>query len=105
MVGGWTIGPVAYYGGQVSDDTSSAFYGGAINVNRYDTFAAGALVGYDFGPAALTAWATEEIWTRASEGSYDGATFTKGHSVFAQLSYRLWAPESKLLPNKPPPPK
>jgi hypothetical protein len=38
---------VAYYVGQVSDDTSSAFYQGAINVNRYNIWAAGAELGYN----------------------------------------------------------
>ncbi|MCC8953520.1 transporter [Bradyrhizobium sp. Pear77] len=64
-IGKWTIGPVAYYAGQVSDDTSSAFYGGVINVNRYNIWAAGGLIGYDFGPAALNVWAFDEVSSRA----------------------------------------
>jgi hypothetical protein len=27
-IGKWTVGPVAYYAGQVTNDQSSAFYGG-----------------------------------------------------------------------------
>ncbi len=56
-MGNWTIGPAAYYVGQVSDDTSSAFYGGAININRYNIWAVGGMVGYNFGPATLNVWA------------------------------------------------
>ena len=41
---------MAYYVGQISSDRSSAFYGGAINVNRYDIWAAGGMIGYNFGP-------------------------------------------------------
>ena len=65
----WTFGPVGYYVGQVSGDTSSAFYGNAINVNRYNVLAAGALVGYNFGPAALNVWAVNEFSARASGGT------------------------------------
>jgi hypothetical protein len=98
-VGKWTFGPVGYYVGQVSDDKSSAFYGGAINVNRYNIWAAGALVGYNFGPATLNVWALDEVSANASGGSPvpgltpDRALISKGFSVFASLSYRLWAPE------------
>lgn len=101
----WTFGPVGYYVGQVSGDTSSAFYGNAINVNRYDVWAAGALVGYNFGPAALNVWAVNEFSARASGGTnvngIDSATITKGFSVFASLSYRLWAPEEPAPAPKP----
>jgi hypothetical protein len=104
-VGKWTVGPVAYYAGQVTDDTSSAFYGGAINTNRYNIWAAGGLVGYNFGPAALNVWALSEISAHASGGTpmggLDGATITKGFSVFASLSYRLWAPDEAPASQKP----
>ncbi|MCC8953545.1 transporter [Bradyrhizobium sp. Pear77] len=97
-IGNWTVGPVAYYAGQVGNDTSSAFYGNAINVNRYNTWAVGGLVGYNFGPAALNVWAFDEVSARASGGTpiagIDSATVTKGFSVFANLSFRLWAPDA-----------
>jgi hypothetical protein len=97
-IGKWTFGPVAYYVGQVTDDKSSAFYGYTINTNRYNVWAAGALVGYDFGPVALNVWALDEFSANASGGTAgfpgtDSAIRTKGYSVFASLSYRLWAPE------------
>ncbi|MBR1176995.1 transporter [Bradyrhizobium sp. KB893862 SZCCT0404] len=104
-IGNWTFGPVGYYVGQVSDDTSSAFYGGAINVNRYNVWAAGGLVGYNFGPAALNVWAFDEVSARASGGTpitgLDSATITKGFSVFANLSFRLWGPDAPSSPTLP----
>jgi hypothetical protein len=91
----------------VTNDTSSAFYGNAINVNRYNIWAGGGLVGYNFGPAALTVWATQEFSSNASGGTAglpgtDSASITKGYSVFANLSFRLWAPdEPATLPKRP----
>jgi hypothetical protein len=104
-VGKWTFGPVAYFVGQVSDDKSSAFYGGAINVNRYNIWAAGGSLGYNFGPAQLTVWATDEVSATASGGSPQlspGPVITKGFSAFAQLSYRLWAPDEPVAAPKSP---
>ncbi len=102
-VGKWTVGPVAYYVGQISNDKSSSFYGGAINTNRFNVWAAGALVGYDFGPATLTVWATSEISASASGGTpisgSDPASISKGISVFANLSYRLWSPDAPATPS------
>ncbi|AUC97819.1 hypothetical protein CWS35_28925 [Bradyrhizobium sp. SK17] len=102
-VGKWTVGPVAYYVGQISNDKSSSFYGGAINTNRYNVWAAGALVGYDFGPATLTVWATSEISASASGGTpisgSDPASISKGISLFANLSYRLWSPDAPATPS------
>jgi hypothetical protein len=106
-IGKWTIGPVAYYVGQVTDDKSSGFYGGAINVNRYNIWAAGGLVGYNFGPAQLNVWAFDEVAANASGGTaggpgVDSAIITKGWSAFASLSFRLWAPdEPATTPTRP----
>lgn len=105
-MGNWTIGPVAYYAGQVTNDRSSAFYGGAINANRYDIWAAGAMVGYNFGPASLNVWATQEISANARGGTprfgADSAAISRGFSVFASLSYRLWAPDAPgTAPSRP----
>jgi len=105
-IGKWTIGPVAYYVGQVSNDTSSTFYHNALGTQRYDAWAVGALVGYDFGPAALSVWATQEVAAHASGatvigGVVDPSTTSKGFTVFATLSYRVWAPEETPAPRKP----
>lgn len=97
-LGKWTVGPVAYYVGQVSDDKSSAFYGGAINANRYDIWAVGALIGYNFGAATLNLWATQDISAHASGGTplfgVDSASIARGLTVFCSLSYRLWGPDA-----------
>jgi hypothetical protein len=104
-IGKWTVGPVAYYVGQVTNDTSSAFYGNDINVNRYNIWAAGALVGYDFGPVAVNVWALDEVSAQASGGTpivgRDSATIFKGMSVYASLSFRLWAPDEPATPKMP----
>ena len=94
----WTFGPVAYYFGQVSGDKSSAFYGNAINTNKYDEWAVGGLIGYNFGHVALDVWAMKEFKPNPTGGTAipgrDSAVALEGYSVFAQLSYRLWAPDA-----------
>jgi hypothetical protein len=109
-IGKWTIGPVAYYVGQVSNDSCSsvgcqAAYGvgpgtvAALTNNRYNVWAVGGLVAYDFGPAALSVWATQEVSAKASNAAAlaaagtDPSTVAQGMTVFATLSYRLWAPD------------
>lgn len=96
-VGKWTFGPVAYYVGQVSDDTSSAFYMQAINTNRYSIAAAGGLVGYDFGAAALKIWGFQELSSTASGGRpavvKDPATITNGFKIYCSLSFKIWSPD------------
>jgi hypothetical protein len=74
-IGKWTFGPVAYYEAQVSNDTSSAYYGYALGTQRFNAWAAGGLIGYDFGPASLTVWAVKELSAKAS-----GATVIGGIS-------------------------
>lgn len=105
-IGNWTFGLVGYYVGQISNDRSSAFYGNAINVNRYDKWAAGGLVGYNFGPVSVNVWLTQELSASASGGTagppgFDTASVTKGFTAFAQLNYRLWAPDPPPSPTLP----
>jgi hypothetical protein len=112
-IGKWTFGPVAYYVGQVSNDSCSsvtclATYGaiaGGPGLNqRYNVWAVGGLVGYDFGPAALSLWATQEVSAKANNaalvaaGLADGSTVTQGMTVFATLSYKIWGPEASTQP-------
>ncbi len=69
-------------------------------------FALGGLVEYNFGPASFSVWATQEIAagaasTRCFPIPYrrsDTSLITQGMTVFANLSYRIWAPEE---PPKP----
>ncbi|MDA9529036.1 hypothetical protein ACM42_11535 [Bradyrhizobium sp. CCBAU 25338] len=97
----WTIGPVAYYIGQVTDDScpaSCAALGGSklAHVQRYDTWSVGGLVGYDFGPASVSVWATKEVYSKASNAaaSPDPSVQPMGTTVLATLSYRIWAPDA-----------
>jgi hypothetical protein len=109
-IGKWTFGPVAYYEGQVSNDSCSSatcqgIYGvgpasvAALTNNRFNVWAVGGLVAYDFGPAALSVWATQEVSAKASNAAAlaltgaDPSTVTQGMTVFATLSYRIWGPE------------
>jgi hypothetical protein len=108
-IGKWTFGPVGYYVAQVTDDkcptgVCSALHPFGIfdNTQRFQIFALGGLVEYNFGPASLSVWATQEIYAKASGGVFtnpvtgqlvDASNITKGMTVFATLSYRLWAPE------------
>ncbi|MEI9924096.1 MAG: transporter [Bradyrhizobium sp.] len=98
-IGQWTIGPAAYYMGQVTNDTSSGFYNGLINANRYNVWAVGGLVGYDFGPVSVNVWAFDQIAANVSGGQFagpfaDSAAIPKGLSVYLSLNYRLWAPDA-----------
>ncbi len=105
--GKWTIGPVAYYAGQVSNDSCPAFTctvpgGTAAFTQRYNLFALGGMVEYNFGPASFSVWATQEILANAKNGAdvaiADPSLVTRGMTVFGTLSYRLWAPEEPAKP-------
>ena len=71
-IGKWTFGPVAYYVGQVTDDkcpASCIATGESTLLQRLDDMTSGrsaALVGYDFGPASFSVWATQEVSAKAS---------------------------------------
>ncbi len=90
-----TVGPAFAYIGQITDDKSSFYYKYAINTNRYNQLAAGAIVGYDFGPVSLAVYGLNEVFTSASGGTPrvlggpDTATTTGGFSVFAQVSFKI----------------
>jgi hypothetical protein len=108
-IGKWTVGPVAYYVGQVTDDKCpigicTAFnpLGTAGNAQRFNLWAVGGLIEYNFGPATASVWATQEVSANAKNAAVpaaaDGSLITQGMTVFFTLSYRLWAPEE---PPKP----
>jgi hypothetical protein len=111
-IGKWTFGPVAYYYGQVSDDSCPALTcgyvtGTLLNAQRFNVWAVGGLVGYNFGPAALNVWATQEVSAKASTnaaaiaavGGFDPSLTKQGFTVYATLTYRLWAPEEAAKPS------
>jgi|SRR5882724_1205406 len=116
-IGKWTFGPVGYYVAQVTDDkcpvgVCTATHPGVVtptgviigNAQRFQVFALGGLVEYNFGAASFSVWATQEIMAKASNAAAlaltreDFSLITRGSTVFATLSYRLWAPEE---PPKP----
>lgn len=112
-IGKWTLGPVAYYVGQVSDDSCSSISclaanptGTLLSAQRTDVWAVGGLLGYNFGPAAVSVWATQEVSAKASNNNpaaaalagSDPALTTKGLTVFGTLSYRLWGPDEEAQP-------
>jgi hypothetical protein len=104
-IGKWTVGPVASYAGQVSNDSSPIVGATAAKAQRWSAWAVGALVGYDFGHVNLTVWATQDISTKASNPTtlaatgVDPSTTPKGLMVLGSLSFRIWAPDE---PNKTP---
>lgn len=69
----------------MTNDTSSAFYGNAINVSKYDIWAVGALIGYDFGPAQLDVWALDEVSNTVSTTT----TPTRGDDPSGLLCLRV----------------
>jgi hypothetical protein len=107
-IGKWTLGPVAYFAGQVTNDkcpigVCTAFFptGTLGNAQRYNLWAVGGLVEYNFGPASFSVWATQEVYANAKNSAamaVDPSLITQGMTVFATLSYRLWAPEAPAQP-------
>jgi hypothetical protein len=105
-IGKWTFGPVAYYVAQVTNDSCgvgcSVPGATAGNAQRYHIFALGGLVEYNFGPASLSVWATQELTAKASNpavpATEDASLITKGMTVLATVSYRLWAPDEPAKP-------
>lgn len=107
-IGKWTLGPVAYYWGQVTDDScnSSCLYplGTLTSYQRTNIWAVGGLLGYNFGPAAVSVWATQEVSAKASNAAAVAATgrdfsvVPQGLTVFGTLSYRLWGPDEEAKP-------
>jgi hypothetical protein len=104
-IGKWTLGPVAYYWGQVTDDSCSTGcsypLGTLTSYQRTDIWAVGGLLGYNFGPAAVSVWATQEVSAKARNPAAvaaTGADFSlvpQGLTVFGTLSYRLWGPDEE----------
>jgi hypothetical protein len=90
-IGKWQFGPVGYLDLQTTNDrpgagvTCAALAGTIAHCGLAQQLALGGLVGYDFGPVTLQAWATDQFLTR-------DAGF-KGVMIWGRLGFRLWAPE------------
>jgi hypothetical protein len=73
------------------------------NTQRFSVFSVGGLVEYNFGPASLSVWATQDVSAKASNSAAaalgaDNSLIGRGFTVFSTLSYRLWAPEEPAKP-------
>jgi hypothetical protein len=105
-IGKWTFGPVGYYVGQVSDDKCpigicTAFHPlgtlGPFSPARYNVFAVGGLLEYNFGPASASIWITQDVLANAKNSAaaaagFDTSIVSRGLTVFGTLSYALWNP-------------
>jgi hypothetical protein len=110
-IGKWTFGPVASYWGQVTSDSCPASCVAVYGVNQVlnnaqssEVWAVGGLLGYDFGPANVSVWATQQVSAKASNaqalqaGLADGSLVAGGTTVFATLGFRVWAPDAPVQP-------
>jgi hypothetical protein len=87
--GKWSIGPVGYFEAQTTNDTGSGCNPapGVSFCGRYQTAAAGGLIGYDFGPVDLQVWVTDQFVGRdtpAGVGALD---------VWTRIG-KIWGPEA-----------
>ena len=87
--GKWEIGPVGYFETQTTSDTGPCSPAPGVSLcGKYETAAAGGLIGYDFGPVDLQVWVTD---------SFIGQNAPVGPgnlNVWTRLGFRLWAPEA-----------
>jgi hypothetical protein len=111
-IGKWTFGPVGYYVGQITNDkcpigVCTAFHGlgTLLNTQRYNVFAVGGLLEYNFGPATASVWITQDVLANAKNsaavaaGIEDFSLVSRGLTVFGTLSYALWNPPAP--PSRP----
>jgi hypothetical protein len=97
--GKWTVGPVAYYVGQVTNDKNAGLLYGGSTFGKYDIFAVGGLIAYNFGPASLSVWVADEVSAHTSGGTLPATdTISKGWTAFATLSYQIWSPQAAATP-------
>jgi hypothetical protein len=87
--GKWQVGPVGYFEVQTTADTGAGCGLGLCGF--YRTAAAGALVGYDFGPVDLQVWVTDQFVgqnTPAGVGSID---------VWTRIGFKIWGFEQPAM--------
>jgi hypothetical protein len=92
-IGKWSVGPVGYFEIQTTNDTGNCnpVIGGVTQnfCGRYQTGAAGALVGYDFGPVDLQAWVTTQF---VGNNGPAGAGQT---TVWTRIGFKIWGPDAQ----------
>jgi hypothetical protein len=85
--GNWELGPVAYYSTQTtSDQDPNGTYAAAnaLGIAVYtkpEVFALGGLVGYDWSPARVYVYVTDEVFARDT---------AQGRKVWGNLIFKLW---------------
>jgi hypothetical protein len=88
-VGKWTIGPVGYFEVQTTADTGACIPAPGVNLcGRYETAAAGGLIGYDFGPIDLQVWVTDSFVGQ------DAVQGPGGLNVWSRIGFKIWGPEA-----------
>jgi hypothetical protein len=91
-IGKWEIGPVGYVIDQTTTDIPgggipcSAIVGTVVHCGQQQAIAAGALVGYDFGPMTVQTWVTDQFYSKDTPGG--------GISVWTRFGFRIWGPEA-----------
>ena len=88
-IGKWSIGPVGYTEIQTTADTGTCTPAPGVSLcGRHETAAAGALVGYDFGPVDLQVWVTDNFIGRDSPDG-PGALH-----VWSRIGFKIWGFEA-----------
>src|SRR6516225_299740 len=91
-IGKWSIGPVGYFETQTTADTGTCnpVINGVVQnfCGRYQTAAAGGLIGYDFGPVDLQVWVTDSFVGQ------DTPQGPNGINVWTRIGFAIWNPET-----------
>jgi len=93
-IGKWSVGPVGYFEVQTTNDTGSGCNPapGVSFCGRYRTAAAGALVGYDFGPVDLQLWVTDSFV------GVDSPVAAGNLNVWSRIGFKIWGFEQPVAP-------
>jgi len=92
-IGKWSIGPVGYTEIQTTADTGTCNPAPGVNLcGKHRTAAAGALVGYDFGPVDLQVWVTDNF---VGDDSPDGPGALH---VWSRIGFKIWGFEQPVAP-------
>ena len=88
-IGKWSIGPVGYFEVQTTNDTGGCTPAPGVSLcGRYQTAAAGGLIGYDFGPVDLQVWVTDSfVGNNTPQG-------TGGLNVWSRIGFKIWGPDA-----------
>jgi hypothetical protein len=87
-IGKWSVGPVGYFEVQTTNDTGAGCSAIPTQCGRYQTAAAGGLIGYDFGPVDLQVWVTDSfVGANAPQGP-------GGIDVWTRIGFKIWGPDA-----------